>query len=83
MFEAALHSFQKIGDQQGIALQLGNVAGALDELGRASEARKPYEQALRISRETGDRSGAARTLNSLGMSRLNANDLDAPRAYDA
>ena len=66
-FEEALLSSRRIGDQKGIALQLGNVASTQDELGDPTAALRTYEEALGVSRRAGFREGVARTLANIGM----------------
>ena len=56
-----------MGDRSGEAVTLNNIGLVYNNIGKAQEALKYFQQALLISREVGDRSGEAVTLNNIGL----------------
>ncbi len=70
-YKAALALERDIGDKSGLAITLMDLSTLLDEtFGRANEALPLLQEALTITRETGDRSMEARALNNLGATYL-------------
>jgi eukaryotic-like serine/threonine-protein kinase len=66
-YNAALQLRREIGDKTGLIVTLMDLSSLLDEtFGRSKEAQPLLEQALRLTRETGNRNLEARALNNLG-----------------
>ena len=69
---------REVGDRGGEALALGNVGGAWMWLGALENARSDIEEALRLNRANGDRSGECMSLVSLSaIVRLQGDDARA------
>ena len=66
-YRAALKLRREIGDKAGLSLTLIDLASLLDEtFGRSKEALPLLQEALTITRDTGNRNLEARALNNLG-----------------
>ena len=66
-YKAALKLRREIGDKAGLIVTLMDLSSLLDEtFGRSREALPLLEEALRLTRETGNRNLEARALNNLG-----------------
>jgi tetratricopeptide (TPR) repeat protein/TolB-like protein len=81
--QAARDTFAKIGDRNGEARALKNVADVLDDIPDHQQARTAYDSALRIFREIGNLRGAAVTLNNLGYTLRDQGELsEAQRSFE-
>jgi serine/threonine protein kinase/Tfp pilus assembly protein PilF len=70
-YNAALKLGREIGDKAGVIVTLMDLSSLLDEtFGRSKEALPLLEEALRLTRETGNRNLEARALNNLGAAYL-------------
>ncbi len=66
-YRAALKLRREIGDRGGLSLTLMDLSTLLDDtFGRSKEALPLLQEALTITRDTGDRNLEARALNNLG-----------------
>ena len=75
--------FDRLGDQQGIASSLHQLAMLAQDTGDLAEARRLYEQSLQIKRELGDKQGIASTLHQLAKLAQDTGDLaEARRLYE-
>jgi tetratricopeptide (TPR) repeat protein len=67
LYQQALTSFERLGDQAGQARALGQLGMIAQSQGQYEEARRLYQQALTSFERLGDQAGQARTLHGLGM----------------
>lgn len=77
LFEESLALKQGLGDRQGVAYALGNLANLLDP---GPEYRRLTEQSLAIKRELGDRQGSANSLFNLADQHIADGELEVGRA---
>jgi DNA-binding SARP family transcriptional activator/tetratricopeptide (TPR) repeat protein len=76
----AAQLFAEVGDDQGIALVIGQIA-YLDRLsGRLDDATWHYEQALALFRKAGDYIAIAYVLHGLAYVKLEVNELDSAKS---
>ncbi len=75
-FEEALALKRQIGDRQGVAHLLGNLANTLDD---DDEYERLTLQSLEIKRELGDQQGIANSLYNLASQHLNRAEFAATR----
>jgi len=81
--ENARHAFSSMGDQEGEAHALKNIADVLDDQGDHAKAQRIYEQALAIFRRIGYERGVAVALNNLGYAIEEQGKLaEAKRAFE-
>lgn len=78
-FNEALRVLTRLGNKQGMAAVLGNIAILKAEQGLYRQAVETYEQVLQIDRELGD-DRIAITLNNLGVAYWNSGDVENARA---
>ncbi|MFC4452300.1 ATP-binding protein [Deinococcus sonorensis] len=76
LFQESLTLKERIGDRQGVAYALANLANVTDDLG---EYQRLTEQSLAIKRELGDRQGMANSLFNLADMHLNRGELAMAR----
>ncbi|HXU32375.1 MAG TPA: tetratricopeptide repeat protein, partial [Thermoanaerobaculia bacterium] len=70
---------REIGDQQGIALTLANLASVRQTQGDTKGARPYLEEALRISRRLGDAHGTAQVLRGIAAVEMKERHFDRAR----
>jgi tetratricopeptide (TPR) repeat protein len=75
MYDHALAVAQKIGDRDGQAVNLHDIAVVLHDQGELLQAKKTIEDSLAIDREIGDKVGITQNLNSLGNLASNLGDM--------
>ena len=56
-----------MGDEQGVAYTLNNIADMHRKKGEYEEALKLYNESLEIKRRIGDKQGVAYTLNNIAV----------------
>jgi predicted ATPase/DNA-binding XRE family transcriptional regulator/Tfp pilus assembly protein PilF len=74
LFNDALRVLTRLGNKQGMAAVLGNIAILEAQQGLYSQAVETYKQVLQIDRELGD-DRIAVTLNNLGVAYWNSGDV--------
>ena len=79
--EQSLALYRTLEDEQGIAVQLNNLAVLTDQQGDYEHARTLCEEALSLLRRTADRAGIARTLTNLGVITRHQGDYGRARSY--
>jgi len=79
LMERALVLFRKVGDRNGVARSLLNLAPSLMATGRPERARRCLEEALPIHRELGDEVGVKRAVQLLGTIASDLGDTDRGR----
>jgi serine/threonine protein kinase/Tfp pilus assembly protein PilF len=81
-YRAALKLRREIGDKAGLSLTLMDLALLLDEtFGRAKEALPLIQEALTITRESGNRNMEARALNNIGSVYLGQGQYSDAQTY--
>ena len=80
-FQKSLSIKRELGDQQGIAYALGNLAQIAFMLGNEDQAHHIELESLALKRELGDLQGIANSLANLGTNALKENDYDQARSY--
>jgi tetratricopeptide (TPR) repeat protein len=78
---AVLASARVLNNRQNEGIFLGNLGIAYAELGQVERALEYYQQALEISRETGDQSGESRDLGNLGIAYRHLGQLERAIGY--
>jgi predicted ATPase len=76
----ALQSFEKVGDQRGMAFALNTLAAVALLLEEFGEARVLFERALSLFRQVGEEARVAMTLNNLGIVAVHLEDLAGAQA---
>ena len=79
LFNDALRVLTRLGNKQGMAAVLNNIAVLEAEQGLHGQAVETYKQVLQIDRELGD-DRIAIALNNLGVAYWNSGDVENARA---
>ncbi len=73
---------QDLGDKSGVSRSLHQLGMLAQDMGDLDEARRLYQESLKIKQDLGDRSGVSKSLHQLGMLAQDTGDLDeAKRLY--
>ncbi|HZT41337.1 MAG TPA: tetratricopeptide repeat protein [Chthonomonadaceae bacterium] len=79
--EQSLALYRALGDTQGIAVQLNNLAIVADQQGDYTQAHSLCEEALAQLSRTTDKAAVAQTFANLGVIARHQGDYDRARAY--
>ncbi|HEY4037308.1 MAG TPA: GGDEF domain-containing protein [Burkholderiaceae bacterium] len=79
----AYDKFHAVDDRTGEADSQAGIGGALNQLGRASDAAEPLQRAIAAYREVGDREGEAIARNELALSEAGLGRLEPALADNA
>ena len=66
IYEECLRIYRELGDKNGVAVELNNLADRLMSLGYPQAARRNFEESLTIYREIGHQDGIAMAKSNLG-----------------
>lgn len=80
-FSSTHQKMKEVGDQQGEALALNNLALTLADLGENQKALKYFEEILPLFRQISDKKGEATALNNIGAIYENTGDLDSAMKF--
>jgi predicted ATPase/transcriptional regulator with XRE-family HTH domain/Tfp pilus assembly protein PilF len=80
LHEESLSLRRELGDKQGMAGALNNIAVVWRDRGDYERASKHFEESLDLKRELGDKMGIASSLNNLGVVRQRQSNYDAAQA---
>jgi tetratricopeptide (TPR) repeat protein len=82
LYGQSLETFQKLGNQAGIASSLHQLGRIAQDQGDSAEARRLYGQSLETFQKLGDQAGIARSLHQLGViAQDQGNYAEARRLY--
>lgn len=79
IYEECLRIYRELGDKNGVAVELNNVADRLLSLGYPVAARRDFEESLAIYQEIGHQDGIAMTKSNLGGVLLILGDRDGAK----
>jgi tetratricopeptide (TPR) repeat protein len=80
LHEESLGLRRELGDKQGMAGALNNIAVVWRDRGDYERASTYFEESLELKRELGDKMGIASSLNNLGVVRQRQSNYDAAQA---
>ncbi|HYP41115.1 MAG TPA: tetratricopeptide repeat protein [Chloroflexia bacterium] len=80
LHEESLRLRRELGDKQGMAGALNNIAVVWRDRVDYERASEHFEESLKLKRELGDKMGIASSLNNLGVARQRQSNYDAAQA---